>query len=240
MHDRATHAYFDTFTPNFAPERFEFALSFLRGAAADARLIDVGCGDGATLWMIKNNAPIASLTGMDISENYLGKAARSVGCETIHGSILDADLVARHAASFDFCVLGAVLHHLIGFNRRQCRKAATECLRNALMLVKPGGHVLIFEPTHGPAPLMTAVFYLKKLVGSLFSRRVEILRRWANLGQPVVSYYTAGQLDEMVADLPNARVISRAVVDESRMGILIQRKGIGLIVQNAQSRALAA
>jgi hypothetical protein len=99
---------------------------------------------------------------------------------------------------------------------------------------------LIFEPTHGPAPLMTAVFYLKKLVGSLFSRRVEIFRRWANLGQPVVSYYTAGQLDEMIADLANARVISRSVVDESRMGILIQRKGIGLIVQNAQSRALAA
>jgi len=240
MQDRATHAYFDTFTPNFAPERFEFALSFLRGAPRDARLIDVGCGDGATLWMIKNNAPIASLTGMDISENYLRKAASAVGCNTIHGSILDEQLVARHAASFDFCVLGAVLHHLIGFNRRQCRKAARECLRNALRLVKPGGHVLIFEPTHGPAPLMTAVFYVKKLVGSVFSRRIEILQRWANLGQPVVSYYTATQLDAMVSGLTNARVISRSVVDESRMGMIIRRKGIGLIVQNSQSRALAA
>src|SRR4029079_18976373 len=102
MHDRATHAYFDTFTPNFAPERFEFALSFLRGRAGESsRLIDVGCGDGATLWMIKNNAPISSLTGMDISENYLRKAAHSVGCETIHGSILDAELVTRHAGTFD-------------------------------------------------------------------------------------------------------------------------------------------
>jgi SAM-dependent methyltransferase len=241
VYDRATQQYFDAFTPNFLPERFHFALDFLRAnATEESALIDIGCGDGATLWMIKNQANMRNLTGLDISENYLRKAAQSVGCQTIHGSILNDAVVARHAGSFDFCVLGAVLHHLIGSSRRKSRAAAAKCLRNAVTLLKPGGYVLIFEPTHGPAPLMTAVFYLKKLVGGLFPRRIELFRTWANFGQPVVSYYTAAQLDRMVADLPSARVVERRLVDSSRMGLVIQRQGVGLIVQSAPGRALAA
>jgi 2-polyprenyl-3-methyl-5-hydroxy-6-metoxy-1,4-benzoquinol methylase len=239
--DRATQAYFDTFTPHFHPDRFRFALSFLRRHAADgAQLIDVGCGDGATLELVRKTGTVHSLTGMDISENYLRKAAAAVGCTTIHGSILDGRLVAHHAGTFDFCILGAVLHHLIGPNRRQSRMAAQDCLRNAFELLKPGGHVLIFEPTHSPAPMMTAIFYLKKLVGRFFARRVELFRHWANLGQPVVSYYTAKQLEEMLAAVPDTRVVERFIVDDSRMGFLIRRVGLGLVVRKTPACALAA
>ena len=240
MEDRATQAYFDTFTPHFSPTRFEFALSFLREhAAPDAKLIDIGCGDGATLWLIRERAGISDLTGMDISESYLEQTAAQVGCHTILGSILDRDFVARHAETYDFCVLGAVLHHLIGSSRRASRRAAAECLRNATLLLKPGGYLIVFEPAHGPSFLMTAIFYLKKVFGSVYKRRIEIGQKWANLGQPIVSYYTPSELDEMTASLGKTRMIARTVVDQSRMGFVIRRVGLGLVLQNAETSQAA-
>jgi len=234
VEDRDTKAYFDTFTPQFNPSRFEFALSFIRdNCTAGSKLIDVGCGDGATLWLIDKETPLSDLTGLDVSENYLRKAEASVGCKTIPGSILDSRLVAEHAGTYDFCVLGAVLHHLIGSSRTDSHEAANTCMRNAMMLLKPGGHLIIFEPTHGPAFLMTAIFYIKKLFGSISSGRLELGRKWANFGQPVVSYYTAGQLDEMASSLSNVGLVERTIVDRSRYGLIIERVGVGMVLRNA-------
>ena len=235
MEDRDTRAYFDAHTPHFNPSRFEFALSFIRRNCTDqSTLIDVGCGDGATLGLIQAQTSVSDLTGMDVSDNYLRKAKDALGCRTITGSILDTRLVAEHAGIYDFCVLGAVLHHLIGASRTESRDAASLCLRNAMMLLKTDGHLIVFEPTHGPVFLMTAIFYIKKLFGSLSQQRLELGRRWANFGQPVVSYYTEDELTRMTGSLGNADLVKRTVVDKRRFALIIQRVGLGLILQKKE------
>jgi 2-polyprenyl-3-methyl-5-hydroxy-6-metoxy-1,4-benzoquinol methylase len=233
MEDRATREYFDKFTPHFEPSRFQFALSFIREHAREtSKVIDVGCGDGGTLWLVKSKTSARDLTGMDISANYLRRAQANVGCKTILGSILDDELVARHAGEYDICILGAVLHHLVAPSRKASYDAAFACLSNSMALLKPNGHLVIFEPTHGPAPVMTAVFYAKKLLGGLYGGRLELLRTWANFGQPVVSYYTPRQLTEMISGLRDTRVVLRTVVDQRRMGLVIERVGLGLVLRN--------
>lgn len=158
MSDKQTLDYFDNFTPHYNPERFKFALEYLNNVATDKqRILDIGCGDGATLYLIMKNTPLKTLFGLDISENYLKKARELVGCDTIQGSILDRNSFDQYWGTFDYCVLGAVIHNLIGKNRKESFQYANLCLENAIGLLKPGGSLLIFEPTHSPSIIMALI-----------------------------------------------------------------------------------
>ena len=230
--DGKTLDYFDRFTPHYNPARFQFAIDFLKAnGTASQRLLDIGCGDGATLYLLEQNTPVRGLCGLDISANYLRKAEQLVGCQTIEGSILDDALVGKHAGQFDYCTLGAVIHHLIGKDRRESFQFAEQCMRNSFRLLKPGGALLIFEPTYRPAWLMSVAFWIKKIVTRFSDNRVEIMRKWANLGQPIVSYYTDRQITDLARSLPEADVLQNDVLDRLRLCGVIQRKGLGLIIR---------
>ena len=230
MYDKSTKAYFDSLTPSFDPRRFEFALSFLRENGTPAsKLIDVGCGDGTILSLIQQRTPLTNLTGMDISDNYLRKAEVAVRCKTISGSILDSRLVTEYAGTYDFCVLGAVLHHLIGPTRADSHRAANRCMRNTMTLLKPGGHLIVFEPTFSPAFLLPVIFYVKKLFGRFSSGRLEFGRHWANFGHPVVSFYTAKQLNEMVQE--KWEIVERTIVDSACYGFVVKRVAVGMVLR---------
>jgi len=191
MHDAKIHDYFDNFTPYYNPKRFNFALDYLNNVANEKQiLLDIGCGDGATLYLIREKTPLKKIAGLDISRSYLEKAKELTGCDTIHGSILNEKELQNHWGRFDYCVLGSVLHHLIGNNRKKSFIYAQTALQNAAQLLKPGGNLIVFEPTHGPSIVMALIFWIKKIVGGFVDRRVELSARWANIGQPVVSYYT--------------------------------------------------
>jgi SAM-dependent methyltransferase len=142
-----------------------------------------------------------------VSPRYLEQARQRVGCETHQGSILDPDVVGRLGGRFDFAVLGAVLHHLVGRTRRASRERARLALANALSLVRPGGHVIVLEPVFYPPWMMDLVFYVKTLAVKLTSRRLELFDQWNNLGAPVVSYYTNEELRRMVAGDPRAELL---------------------------------
>ncbi len=230
--DQTTLDYFDNFTPHYNPERFQFAIDYLNENFREGQnLLDIGCGDGATLYLLKQKTPITSLCGIDISANYLRKAEEKIACTTIEGSILDDELVAQYAGQFDYCTLGAVIHHLIGNSRKESIAFAKQCLRNSIQLLKPGGALLIFEPTYGPSSLMTGAFWIKKLFSRLSNRRVELLRSWANLGQPIVSYYTSAQLTQMAKETANTSIIKDDVLDNYQFLGVIERKGIGMIIK---------
>jgi SAM-dependent methyltransferase len=234
--DKKTHEYFDKFTPHYKPERFNFAIQFLKKHSnAENSLIDIGCGDGATLWLVKERTPLKRLTGLDISTNYLKKAQELVGCEAVEGSILDNDFLDKYRRNYDYCTLGAVLHHLIGKNRKASASYAAQCLKNSMALLKPGGYLIIFEPTHSPSFLMTIVFYLKKIVGHFADNRVELYAKWINFGHPVVSYYTVEQVIQFIDNLPNTDTIQKVIVDKKRLGYLIKRIGLGLIIRKSLS-----
>jgi hypothetical protein len=120
---------------------------------------------------------------------------------------------------------------LIGKDRRESFEFAQQCMRNAFQLLRPGGTLLIFEPTYRPAWMMTAAFWIKKLVTRFSNNRVEIMRKWANLGQPIVSYYTDAQITDLAKNLPNAEVLQNDVLDTLRLCGVIQRRGLGLVIR---------
>jgi 2-polyprenyl-3-methyl-5-hydroxy-6-metoxy-1,4-benzoquinol methylase len=237
MKDQQTHDYFDDFTPHYPPERFNFAIEFLReNAEPDASLIDIGCGDGANLHLIKTQTDLTRFTGMDISEKYLEKARNQVGCETVNGSILDDMFVEQHRGKFDYCTIGSVLHHLIGGTRAESTRLAIKCMENSMALLKPGGHMIIYEPTHGPQFLMTIVFWLKKIIGGIVRKRVEVGPNWINFGQPVVSYYTVQQMEQFLNGLKNAKTVRNVVINKQKLGGVIDRISLGLVVEKLPAK----
>lgn len=166
----------------------------------------------------------------------MAKAERLLQCRTIEGSILDRALVRQHAGQFDYCTLGAVIHHLIGATRSESRQFARECLHNSIELLKPGGSLIIFEPTYSPAWLMTTAFWIKKGFLRFSSSRLELFKSWANFGQPVVSYYTSGQLTQMARDLPGVAIEMDQPMDRYTLGGVIRRVGIGMILRREAVR----
>ena len=211
--DAGTEAYFDTRTPEYDPARFAPAAEWIRRlGGANSSLLDVGCGNGNVLEYLKEATGLRRLAGVDVSPRCLDEARTRAGCETHLGSILDPDLVRRLEGGFDFVVLGAVLHHLVGSTRRASRARARLALSNAVSLVRPGGHLLVIEPVFYPPWMMDVVFHVKKAAVTLTSRRLELFGRWNNLGAPVVSYYTNEEIEGMVAGDPRAEVLERRSV----------------------------
>jgi SAM-dependent methyltransferase len=211
--DAGTEAYFDVRTPEYDAGRFSPAAEWIRRLAAEeSTLVDVGCGSGNVLAYLREATGLRRFAGIDVSPRYLEQARERVGCETYLGSILDAGLVEKLGGRFDFAVLGAVLHHLVGRTRRASRERARLALVNAVSLVHPGGHVFVHEPVFYPSWMMAVVFYAKTLAAKLTSRRLELFDQWNNLGAPLVSYYTNEELQRMVTDDPRAEVLERRSV----------------------------
>lgn len=230
--DKQTYDYFNNYTPHYEPERFVFAYDYLNDVVEDGQiLLDIGCGDGATLNMIKARTPLQNLCGLDISENYVEKTKQNVGCDAIVGNILDDHFIAKYKGTYDYCTLGSVLHHLIGKNRRESTGLARKCLVNAIDLLKPGGSLMVFEPAHSPLLLMDLIFWIKKVFGNFTNERIEMTRPWMNFGQPVVSYYTPKQLRSFIDSIRGATIFSIAEVDVIRMGVIIKRERLGIIVK---------
>lgn len=209
-HDERTQRYFDQNTPTYSLGRYEAVVAFLReNAAPGASLLDIGCGAGNVLKLIAENSPVHDLNGLDVSPSYLAKCAAAVpGCTTHLGSILDPDLRTAADRRFTYVLVGAVLHHLVGSTRAESLQLAQQGLRSAWSLVEPGGALIIMEPTFRPHATMSMVFYAKRLVSRVTSRRVAIFGYWNNLGEPVVSYFSHDELNYQASRLPHAKLVS--------------------------------
>lgn len=234
--DEKTRAYYNKYATHYNPAQFEFALQHIcRHQNPDTRLIDVGCGDGAILSLIRQNTRVRDLTGMDISKEYLSHVEKIPDCKAILGSILDPELANSHAEEYDFCTLARVFHHLVGRSRRESYQIACRSLNNALKLLKPGGYLIILEPTYKPAFLMSAVFHIKRLFSGFSDSRIHIGKSWMNIGPPVVSFYTASQMDTMVNALDGVTLVERELVDKKRMGIIIEKAILRVVLQKAKT-----
>jgi SAM-dependent methyltransferase len=221
--DAATAAYFDRHVPEFGVERLERTADFIRRhAKPGASLIDLGCGAGNTLEYLRDSTPVEVVAGLDVSQSMLDKTRARLGCHTYYGSIFDRDFVSSLDRRYDFAVLAAVLHHLIGRTRNQSRGLAQRALRNSVELLEPGGHLIVLEPIFYPSIAMDALFYLKKGVSRLTSKRVGVGGYWNNIGAPVVSYYTNEELVEMVERTPGLEIVEREVKPDS-LGPVLDR-----------------
>jgi SAM-dependent methyltransferase len=208
VRDEATAAYFDEHVPEYSVERLGRVAEFLRREAGPgSSLIDLGCGTGNTLAHLAQTTPVSEVAGLDVSARCLEKTRERVDCVTYEGSIFEPGVVEAVGRRFDFALLAAVLHHLIGRTRDDSRRHARAAVEHAAQLLAPGGHLLVLEPIFYPPLAMDAVFYAKKAVSRVTTRRVPILGYWNNIGAPVVSYYTDEELAEMVTAVPGLEIV---------------------------------
>lgn len=208
--DERTEQYFETLTPTYSHGRYRPFLKFLRRDADEgASVLDIGCGSGNVLAMIRKRTPVSELAGLDISVRYLEQCASNVpGCRTHEGSILDPSLADDIGQQFRYVMVGAVLHHLVGRTRRESRDLAVQALDNAWALVEPGGALLVMEPTFRPSWAMWGLFHVKRVVGRLTSRRVPLLGYWNNIGEPVVSYYAHSEMKAALETLDGELIVA--------------------------------
>lgn len=210
--DAATAAYFDEHVPEYSVERLEPTADFIRRhAGPSASLVDLGCGAGNTLEYLREATGVTDIAGLDVSRNLLERTRERLGCATYYGSIFDEDFVDSIGRSFDFVVIAAVLHHLIGKTRKESRELAKRALANSARLLHEGGHVVVLEPIFYPSIAMDAVFYLKKGVSRVTSKRVGVGGYWNNIGAPVVSYYTNEELIDMIGGTPGLEVVESEI-----------------------------
>lgn len=215
-HDQGTVDYFDEHLIDYGVGRLEFAAQAIASRKRDGdSVVDLGCGTGNTLAHVREVTGLTDLVGIDVSERVLEKTRERVGCETVLGSILDRELAERHRERFDFAVVAAVLHHLIGRTRRASKALAAQAVENALTMLRPGGHLVVVEPIFYPSLAMDAVFYVKKAVTTITSDRVKVLGKWDNnIGAPVVSYMTNEELFELIRAGGRAEIVDQEVSPE--------------------------
>jgi SAM-dependent methyltransferase len=215
-HDQGTVDYFDQHLIDYGVARLEFAAHAIDSRKTEgASVVDLGCGTGNTLAHVREVTGLTDLVGIDVGERLLEKTRERVGCETVLGSILDTQLAETHRERFDFAIVAAVLHHLIGRSRKESKAFAGQAVENGLTMLKPGGHLVVVEPIFYPSLAMDALFYLKKSVTRLTSDRVKILGKWDNnIGAPVVSYMTNEELFELVRAGGRAEIVDKEVAPE--------------------------
>jgi SAM-dependent methyltransferase len=245
LEDILTAKYFDEYTPEYSLNRIHYATEFIKSHSNTCKsIVDIGCGTGNVLSYIAERVRLQEICGIDIAPSYLEKVKKTVHADVHLGSILDTHFVDGLNKSFDFVLLVAVLHHLVGNTRGQSKKKADLAIRNSLKLTAPEGYLIILEPVFYPARAMSELFYVKRILSKLTSKRIQLFDKWNNIGNPVVSYYTNEDLYEMVNQVSSGKLVSEKIV-ERELHPLIRLSGVSrkmettLIVQKICEEAFA-
>jgi ubiquinone/menaquinone biosynthesis C-methylase UbiE len=112
--------------------------------AAGQEVLDVGCGTGTLVLLVKQRVPSARVTGLDGDPAVLEIARRKLARARADATLIEGlanDSPVFAPASFDRVLTSLVLHHLTHAERRSALAAMRRWLR-------PGGelHVLDFGP----------------------------------------------------------------------------------------------
>ena len=168
---------------DFSAERYGFvyrvrrrlearrAARWCRGLGDDARIIDVGCGDGFHLRLLRDfGNPRWQLEGVDASERAV-QAARRAGLTVHHGIVQELELPK---ASYDLALMIATIEHV---------DDPPGVLAAVRALLRPGGRVVIV--TDNTDTLDFALFKRRHWGGYHFPRHwnlfnPETMRRLAH------------------------------------------------------------
>ncbi len=222
--------FFDRFTPRYDDRRVDFMVEELRELGPAPRVIDLGCGDGSVLRHLVDRVPGLAPVGVDPSPRYVD-LANERGLDARVGSILDPGLAAATGDGYDAALVVAVLHHLVGPTRRRSRANVAAAIGVAAGLVRPGGKLLIYEPTYRPRLGMAVLFWIKAMVVRLAgNRRVELGRPALNIGAPIVSYYDVEAIEALLAGA-GLELVDTSIVSTGSVAGIARRQSVGFIAR---------
>ncbi|YBV97651.1 class I SAM-dependent methyltransferase [Phyllobacteriaceae bacterium JZ32] len=113
------------------------AVRALLPAVSGRRVVDLGCGFGwASRWMREHGA--ASVLGLDLSENMIGRAKADTDDSKIEYRIADLETVTLPEAAFDLAYSALTFHYIRDFGR---------LVRTIHRALAPGGD-LVFTIEH--------------------------------------------------------------------------------------------
>jgi len=121
--------------------------------AATGRVLDLGCGDGRLMALIKLARPQVTGVALDFSPTML-QAARHRFADAHDIEVLEHDLAAPLPTldHFDVVVSSLAIHHLSDARKQQIYHEIFEA-------IAPGGVFCNFEHVASPTPELHAAFY---------------------------------------------------------------------------------
>ncbi|KAJ3268690.1 tRNA methyltransferase, has a role in tRNA modification [Terramyces sp. JEL0728] len=177
------HQVYEEIAEHFSSTRYkpwpvveEFLLSQPLGAIG----ADVGCGNGKYIHVNPN----VFISGSDRSSNLI-KIVSEKGFE---GLVCDGLSLSYRSNAFDFAISIAVIHHFSTAERR------LEAIREILRILKSGGSCLIFVWALEQEKNSKRKFETQDEMVS-WTKKDVVYHRYYHL-------FKAGELDELVKDLP--------------------------------------
>lgn len=126
------------------------------------KLLDLGCGDGATEFYLSSIFSSFSVTGIDISSESI-RIAKDRKLPKCNFLLFDGSTIPFHENSFDIVFIAGVFHHVPPELRQNL-------MGEAARVLKPGGRLYLFE--HNPYNPLT-----RYLVNTcVFDEGVQLLK----------------------------------------------------------------
>jgi SAM-dependent methyltransferase len=119
--------------PDRAHRMARMLAAVLDGGPAPARILDLGCGDGAAAGLAAQRSPGHHLIGLDWSAGALGRARR-LGLTVVRSGV---DPLPVASGSVDVVIMSELIEHLVDTD---------SALDEVLRVLRPGGSLLLSTP----------------------------------------------------------------------------------------------
>jgi 2-polyprenyl-3-methyl-5-hydroxy-6-metoxy-1,4-benzoquinol methylase len=177
----------ETVPAGLEPSDFDLRRRFLLDRVGRGeRVLDVGCGEGRFAHELARAG--ASVLGIDVAEEPLGRARRLHGDLELH-VVPEAGPWPLEDSSFDVVWAGEVIEHVLD---------TSAWLSEVRRVLRSGGRLLISTPAHGRARLLRLALS-KRGFASHFDPRADHLR-----------FYSQATLARLIEDFGFERIEVRS------------------------------
>jgi 2-polyprenyl-3-methyl-5-hydroxy-6-metoxy-1,4-benzoquinol methylase len=164
-----------------------------------ARILEIGCGDGAMAAALRRVLPQADVVGLDPAAPSPGRMYDGDRTGVDFRPISTTELLEEKPDPFDLIMICDVIHHVAEHERVQVLKDAAD-------LTAPGGTVALKEWELRPGPANSAAFFADRFVS----------------GDPTVRFMARPELDGLIeAAMPGWSVSSESRVPPRKANLLL-------------------